>query len=285
MVYQTIFFNDANEFLEQTLDELAQDETRNNMILGLAIRLREDPYAYTEQTPLLAVVSGESGENAAMALMTPPFPMIVHSDPLYKDALEILAAALIGNGWQLSGVNGEEQASDTFAQIWRQRTGREIRLSTILRAYELREVEEIEYPRGEMRVAEVVDARKAADMLRAMQTELKLQASNSATLDGALKSIGLKHTFFWIVDGEVVCITIVVRPQIKGICVSGVFTPAEHRRKGYARALVAEVSKEMFSQGYEMTNLFTDLSNPTSNKIYQEVGYKPVCDYHQYKFL
>ncbi|HNZ16613.1 MAG TPA: GNAT family N-acetyltransferase, partial [Anaerolineaceae bacterium] len=63
-----------------------------------------------------------------------------------------------------------------------------------------------------------------------------------------------------------------------------VYTPPAQRRRGYARALVAEVSKEMLSRGYELVNLFTNLSNPTSNKIYQEVGYKPVCDYHQYRF-
>ncbi len=81
-----------------------------------------------------------------------------------------------------------------------------------------------------------------------------------------------------------VSLTIATRPQIRSICVSGVYTPPRHRRKGYARALVAEVSKELLSRGYELTNLFTDLSNPTSNKIYQEIGYQPVCDYHQYEF-
>lgn len=87
-----------------------------------------------------------------------------------------------------------------------------------------------------------------------------------------------------MVDGEVVSIANAVRPQIKGICISGVYTPPEFRRKGYARALVAEVSKEMLSRGFELTNLFTDLANPTSNKIYQEVGYEAVCDYRQYSF-
>jgi|MTBAKSStandDraft_1061840.scaffolds.fasta_scaffold00248_27 predicted GNAT family acetyltransferase len=278
------FFSDAQPFLEKALDELSRDETRNNLILGLALRLREDPHAYTEQEPLMAIVSDEQGKIGAMAIMTPPFPMIIHSEPINKVALESLADGLTSNGWQLPGVNGEEKASDAFAQIWKEKTGQEIRLSITLRAYELQEVEIIDYPLGEMRVAEEADAQKAADMLRAMQEELKLQASNSASLEGALKSIRLKRTFFWVVEGEVVSITIVVRPQIKGICISGVYTPPEHRRKGYARALVAEVSKEMLSRGYGLTNLFTDLSNPTSNKIYQEVGYQPVCDYHQYSF-
>jgi len=285
MAYQTLFFKNANEFLERTLDELARDETRNNLVLGLALRLREDRYAYTSQDPLMAIVSDEDGAIGAMAVMTPPFPMIVHSDPLDIEALDSLAEALLSTSWQLPGVNGEAVASDAFAKIWREKSSQEVRLLINLRAYELRKVEKIAYPCGGMRVAELEEAQKAADLLRAMQEELKLQATYSATLEGALNSICLKRTFFWVVEGEVVSITIAVRPQIKGICISGVYTPPEFRRKGYARALVAEVSKEMLSRGYKLTNLFTDLANPTSNKIYQEVGYKPVCDYHQYEFL
>lgn len=278
------FFSDTQPFLEKALDELSKDETRNNLILGLALRLREDPHAYTDQTPLIAIVSDEQEKIGAMAIMTPPFPMIVQSEPLNVVALESLADALISNGWQLSGVNGVTDTSDVFVQIWRKKTGHEVRLLKTLRAYELRNVQELDYPIGKMRVAEERDAQKAADMLSAMQEELKLQESNSATLEGALESIHLKRTFFWVVDEEVVSITIAVRPQIKGICISGVYTPPEHRQRGYARALVAQVSKEVLSRGFELTNLFTDLSNPTSNKIYQEIGYKPVCDYHQYSF-
>ena len=278
------FFSDTQPFLEKALDELSKDETRNNLILGLALRLREDPHAYTDQTPLIAIVSDEQEKIGAMAIMTPPFPMIVQSEPLNVAALESLADTLISGGWKLSGVNGVTDESDAFAQIWRKKTGHEVRLLKTLRAYELRNVQDLDYPVGKMRVAEERDAQKSADMLSAMQEELKLEGSNSATFEGALISIHLKRTFFWVVDGEVVSTTISVRPQIKGICISGVYTPPEHRQRGYARALVAQVSKEMLSRGFELTNLFTDLSNPTSNKIYQEIGYKPVCDYHQYSF-
>ena len=181
-------------------------------------------------------------------------------------------------------MNGVAEASDTFAQIWGEKTGHEVSLLINLRAYELQKLEEIDCPPGGMRVAEEEDVRKAVDMLNAMRAELVVQPGNAATLESALKNIRLRRTFFWVVAEEVVSITLTVRPQIKGVCISGVYTPPEHRRKGYARALVAEVTKEMLSRGYKMTNLFTDLSNPTSNKIYQEVGYQPVCDYHQYQF-
>lgn len=283
-MHKFTIFSDAQAFLDRTLDDLAKDETRNNLVLGLALRLREDLHAYTEQDPLMAVVSDDHGKNSAMAIMTPPFPMIVQSEPVDPDALETLANGLLSNGWQLPGVNGEAEASDVFIQIWRKKTGQEARLLMTLRAYELRKVEELDYPPGKMRVADENDAQTAMEMLNAMRNELIAQPGSATTLESALRNIRQRRTFFWVVDGEVASITIANRPQIKGICISGVYTPPEFRRKGYARALVAEVSKEMLSRGFELTNLFTDLSNPTSNKIYQEVGYRPICDYHQYSF-
>jgi predicted GNAT family acetyltransferase len=40
----------------------------------------------------------------------------------------------------------------------------------------------------------------------------------------------------------------------------------------------------LLDQGKQFTSLFTDLSNPTSNSIYQKIGYQPVCDFDLYRF-
>ncbi len=36
--------------------------------------------------------------------------------------------------------------------------------------------------------------------------------------------------------------------------------------------------------GYKFCTLFADLANPTSNDIYQQIGYTQVADFHQYEF-
>ncbi len=284
-MFTVTFFNDANSFYEQAHHLWEGAETRNNLILGLSLRLMSDLHAYGEANPLLALVKDENGEIGASALMTPPFALIVQSEPLNKPALETLADALIVSGRRLPGANGVEEASDCFAEIWQEKTGQQARRIVNTRAYELRQVISIDYPSGGMKIAEEADAQTAANMHNAMIDEVILGPRRLGTAESELESIRQKRTFFWVNEGEVVSLTIANRPQIKGICVSGVYTPPHHRGKGYARALVAEVSKELLARGYEFTNLFTDLSNPTSNKIYQEVGYRPVCDYHQYEFV
>lgn len=63
-----------------------------------------------------------------------------------------------------------------------------------------------------------------------------------------------------------------------------VYTPREFRGQGYASACVAAVSQYLLESGRQFCTLFTDLGNPTSNKIYMNIGYAPVCDADEYKF-
>jgi uncharacterized protein len=63
-----------------------------------------------------------------------------------------------------------------------------------------------------------------------------------------------------------------------------VYTPPELRGRGYASACVAALTQQLLDSGRRFVFLFTDLANPTSNSIYQTVGYRPVSDVDQYQF-
>jgi hypothetical protein len=63
-----------------------------------------------------------------------------------------------------------------------------------------------------------------------------------------------------------------------------VYTPREHRRRGYATALVAEQSSWLLQSGHRACFLFTDLANPTSNAIYERIGYRRVGEASQFTF-
>jgi predicted GNAT family acetyltransferase len=60
--------------------------------------------------------------------------------------------------------------------------------------------------------------------------------------------------------------------------VGPVYTPPEHRRRGYATSLVAAWTSEILRRGTRRCMLFTDMANPSSNSIYQAVGYRPAGD-------
>jgi predicted GNAT family acetyltransferase len=66
-------------------------------------------------------------------------------------------------------------------------------------------------------------------------------------------------------------------PLVAGsVRIQAVYTPSPHRRHGYAAALTAEASGRARRAGADEVVLFTDLANPTSNAVYQRIGYQPV---------
>ena len=83
------------------------------------------------------------------------------------------------------------------------------------------------------------------------------------------------------------------RPRVDGIGhrahaerdpVNGVYTPPEHRGRGYATSCVAALSARLLAEGRRFCFLFTDAANPTSNAIYQRIGYVPVAEVQEYRF-
>jgi predicted GNAT family acetyltransferase len=70
-------------------------------------------------------------------------------------------------------------------------------------------------------------------------------------------------------------------PVVGGMArVAPVYTPPEHRGKGYGGAVTVAVSRDALEAGAREVVLFTDLANPTSNALYQRLGYRPVSDRH-----
>jgi predicted GNAT family acetyltransferase len=76
-----------------------------------------------------------------------------------------------------------------------------------------------------------------------------------------------------------------VTPMVAGqIRVAPVYTPTHLRGRGYAGAATIEVSRTALAAGAAEVLLFADLANPTSNALYQRIGYHPVADFAAYDF-
>ncbi len=102
-------------------------------------------------------------------------------------------------------------------------------------------------------------------------------------LDNPMK-FGSKPFFGVIENNGVVCMADRRRPTKHGHVIGLVYTPKIYRNKGYATACVAELCRHILNSGKSFCSLFTDLSNPTSNGIYKKIGFKPLCDFHDYSF-
>ena len=108
--------------------------------------------------------------------------------------------------------------------------------------------------------------------------DVKLPTTKEEAEQTAHTLITNNRLFGLEVDGKLVSVAAKTRPTKNNITVNFVYTPKEARKKGYASNCVAALSQRMLDEGYKTTTLYTDLANPTSNKIYQEIGYEQIAE-------
>jgi hypothetical protein len=140
---------------------------------------------------------------------------------------------------------------------------------------------------GAMRLASESDRALLADWLGAFNLEALAQRPDPAAMDQfAARWIARqgRAMYLWVDGGQPVAMVGVSGETPNGIRVAPVYTPPALRGRGYASALTATVTQAHLDAGKRYCFLFTDLANPTSNHIYQAIGYRPVADVADYRF-
>ena len=276
---------EAEDFLTATQSMLEQDEAANNLMLGIATRLHNQPERI-KTAPYLATVS-DGVDVLTAALMTPPNKLVVYADhdaATNQAALTRIADDLLARQWPVPGVIGPSQASDHFLEIWRARAGATLGRVVRERIYKLTQVTWPPAPSGHFRVATLDDLDTIAAWTQAFAAEAlhQTQSADDARNDARFR-IHHGDIFVWDDAGLVSC-ACRARPTRTGISIGFVYTPPQQRGHGYASACVAALSQHCLNADRQFCMLFTDLSNPTSNSIYQKMGYQPVCDFNEYAF-
>lgn len=278
---EIVRFADAAAFLERARGFLLQREACHNLILGLAAVLTEQLERYGNP-PWLAAVE-EDGAVVLAVLRTPPFNPIL-SMTGRPDAVRLVADALLAESPSLPGVSGPEAEARTFADLWREHTGRAYRLDASQRIYQLDRVSPVRGVPGELRRATERDRVLLIDWVRAFNAEAEsLPVPAETTVDARLASAS-GGLYLWWDGGSPVSLAGYTGPTPNGIRIGPVYTPPEHRRRGYASACVAALSQLLLDGGRTFCFLFTDLDNATANHVYQSIGYRHVCDFHAYAF-
>ncbi|MCL4296468.1 MAG: GNAT family N-acetyltransferase [Anaerolineae bacterium] len=277
----TIYPN-ADKFLAKTQAALEKNEAANNLILGLSLRVsRFLPAA--QHSPYFATVT-DKGDLLLAAMMTPPRSLVLYTELADWDkALELLLREVAARQWPIPGVTGYPPLAQAFAAAWARLKGTTYRVKMHNRLYELKRVNPIPPIPGRLRVATADDLELITGWIFAFQNEALHRGDLAESREVARYRINDQDIYLWE-DGQPVSMAAQSRPTRNGICISLVYTPPELRGRGYATACVARLSQLLLDSGRNFCVLFTDLSNPTSNSIYQKIGYAPVCDFTEYTF-
>jgi predicted GNAT family acetyltransferase/pimeloyl-ACP methyl ester carboxylesterase len=275
-------YPDAGQFLAATERALESNEAANSLMLGICRHLVRHPQ-HIKTDPCLATVEDERGLVLA-AVMTPPYKLVVYGHRAELAAgIRLLVDDLAADGWRLPGVLGPRDVARQVAGRWAEVTGRGFRLEREQRVYELRQVLVPPPERGSLRPARVADLELVTRWRHAFHAEIFGAADPDESRRAARSRIERGDIYLWE-DGRPVSMAMKTRPTAQGISVSLVYTPPAWRRRGYATACVGELSRMLLEAGWQFCALFADVANATSNRLYQRVGYRPVCEFDEYRF-
>src|SRR5262245_53426119 len=269
---------DATAFASCGLAWIERNAVLNTLPASLArARLAGLPVSDTGP-PLWITVKSDDGEVIGAAVRTPPRAIALPAIP--PDVAAGLADFLheMPAAQDLPGVTGPVAQASAFADRWAALTGSGIRTHTRMRLYRMAELVPPPAGHGSWRLAEENDFDLCFDWFVDFPVAAGHATGPPAEAADVRERLAGRRIGLWELDGEPVSLAGWTLPASGVVRVAPVYTPPQHQRRGYGTAATAAATAGILATGAEAC-LFTDLSNPTSNSIYQKIGYRPVADF------
>ncbi len=265
-------FDKGAAFLEAAGSWLYERVAENNLVIGIATTDRNQPGAYCADPWFAVVWNGDIPVMAA--LRTPPRPMVLSRGDL--TALPALCKIAREHHPDNPGFIGPREEAETMARAW---AGEAWHEAMAMRTYELtRVLPDERRPAGTLRLVRTDERALLEDWILAFRRDAHLRDPTPVT-EMAQRMMAGARAWFWDVGGQPVA-TVAGSADLEAAARVGmVYTPPELRGRGYGSAATAALSQRLLDQGVRACFLFTDLANPTSNAIYQRIGYESRGDY------
>ncbi len=286
MTYDVELTTDPAVFLAEAREQLEADPVITTVVATVTSRMLGEPTP-TDRPQWWAIVRDEDGAIGGLAMRTartPPHPMFVL--PMPDDAAIAMARAVHDRGETVGGLNGSLPAARVMAAELARLQGDTVEVAQHTRLFELGDlVPPVGVP-GTLREATLDDFDLAKEWVDRFMYDADVQAGRDPAAHGReeIEPEDLRRRieggtyWFWLDEsGERVHLTGANPPAFGVARIGPVYTPPEHRRKGYAGIAVAQVSQIFLEAGARVC-LYTDQANPTSNGVYQAIGYRPVVD-------
>jgi ribosomal protein S18 acetylase RimI-like enzyme len=275
-----VLSDDVDAFAARAWGLLAARPVEQTVALTIIQSLRAG-HAWSDAAPVFAWYEA-GGEVRGGVCMTPPFELLLAAVP--DAAVGELVGTLRAERIAVPGVNGEVASVERFVGAWLD--GTDLRAWTAFeqRLYALAALRPPDPPPpGRARLAGPDDLELAADWLAAFQHEAGVPSSD---VERAARA-GIAEERLWLwedEDGARVSLAGRTAPAVRVARIAPVYTPPASRRRGYGAAVTAAATADALARGADHVVLFTDLANPTSNAIYQRIGFEPVSDRRVVRF-
>ena len=274
MVLKVLFSQDPAFVLTRADEFLSSEPVLHNLILSTlhSSVARSDPGRYW---------IAFDGEKTVGVVVQSPLECPATLTPMEPRAVVAIVNAIAEAGVALRGVNGNAATAASFAGQWSERCKSAAAPFQGMRLYELLEVGEVPDTEGQLRQAGPRDRSLMILWTRAFQNEIGESAADTELRVD--RGLAARQLWLWDQSGETTSMAVGREPVQGVVRLSGVYTPPEKRKHGYAAACVHALSKHLRGSGYRCI-LYTDLGNPTSNSIYRRIGYRAVAEALRYRF-
>lgn len=283
-------YADVHGFYADTYAVLMGRESQNMILLGNIMIGKEgkDKTGWRDPASWLMATVTDGGTILLTALMTPPHHITLYAtdNVVHPDAIKCLVDGL--RNYTIPGVTTDKVLAEAFATEYIATKGLSFEITMSQRIYELAAVNTEIKQFGTIRLLEERDMCFFPYWLEAFyagNVYEKREMSIPQNEEFYRYQIASEKIYVLEVDGVPVSMAGYTRKMQTMVGVAYVYTPPYYRRNGYATSCVAQLSQRALNKGIAKCVLYTDLLNPTSNSIYQNIGYTPICDSLMLKFV
>lgn len=268
------FLRDNREFLEENLitAQLNRGNAEANRNAPCSPELLFGRY---EQDGQLALLFGQAAPHN-LCLNAPAGP-----EELVQQAAAELAGWLKAHSIPIAGVNARESLCQPFLRAY----GGSFALRSAMDIMVLTRLIEPPAVDGVVRPAEEGDLDTIVRWVCAFYREaLHEEADPDAVRTRNRERVEKGEIrVLELPGGELASMAHTSRETEGSVSISGVYTPPEHRGRGYCQATVGSLCREMLAKGKSCCSLFVDRSNPISNRVYRKIGFQAAEDCSDYR--
>ncbi len=287
---KTIHRPTLNEFIQKAKPFLERDLFGNVLSIRLTNRLENGDYP---DHHLFVITEDTSGDICATAIQTAPHNIILSTGNC--ESFTALVQWISGTNFPFPGINGPEDSTSAFASAWNainsnntpgvvSNQKRTLTPALRLQYYVLDQIESAGIANGQARLAIESDLPMLNKWREEFGTEVGLsEAERKPAPERVAMRVENSEIMLWEDQGHPVCMVWGTLITNGIMSIGAVYTPLQYRGHRYASACVTEISRQILSAGNRAV-LCADMANPTSNAIYQRIGYHEKSIYAEYRF-
>jgi len=269
------FFTSGREFTDLAAPFLSAPAIENTMLLA-----NLPSFATQEDGHSVLCLVMENGRPCLAATATPPFPFLISTGE--AASIPILVGGLIEQQVAVAGVFGRTDLADIFRRVWQTGTGQHLGLGLSVDLHATRQSPLASATRGRLRQAEQEDRETVIAFCEGFAQDPRMSpAERAGARADAEKRMERGELFLWDDSG-----TKSIAAYKESISTGGrlnlVYTPPEFRRRGYASACVAALTRLRFERGWDWCALFIDTSDPAASRMYRNLGFREVAKFQNY---